>query len=98
MDTPPSMSASTACVTDPSVEFSIGTTPYAASPPRTASNTATIDAVFDAVRGGDAAYGVVPIENSTEGSVTQAVDALIEGGVSIRRELVFEVNQCVMSK
>ena len=59
---------------------------------------ATIDAVFDAVRGGDAAYGVVPIENSTEGSVTQAVDALIEGGVSIRRELVFEVNQCVMSK
>jgi len=58
---------------------------------------ATIDGVFDAVRRGDAAHGVVPIENSTEGSVTQAVDALIDGGVLIRRELVFEVNQCLMS-
>src|SRR5262249_35270830 len=35
----------------------------------------TIDGVFDAVRRGDAIYGVVPIENSTEGSVTNAVDA-----------------------
>ncbi|HTE44531.1 MAG TPA: prephenate dehydratase [Gemmatimonadaceae bacterium] len=58
---------------------------------------ATINGVFDAVRRGDAAHGVVPIENSTEGSVTQAVDALIEGGALIRRELVFEVNQCLMS-
>src|SRR6202046_2417585 len=29
----------------------------------------TIEGVFDAVRAGDAAYGVVPVENSTEGSV-----------------------------
>jgi len=58
---------------------------------------ASIDGVFDAVRRGDVAHGVVPIENSTEGSVTQAVDALIDGGVVIRRELVFEVDQCLMS-
>jgi chorismate mutase/prephenate dehydratase len=58
---------------------------------------ATIDGVFDAVRRGDAAHGVVPIENSTEGSVTQAVDALIEGGVLIRRELLFEIEHCLMS-
>jgi chorismate mutase/prephenate dehydratase len=58
---------------------------------------ATIDGVFDAVRRGDAAHGVVPIENSTEGSVTQAVDALIDGGVLIRRELDFEVEHCLMS-
>ena len=57
----------------------------------------TIDNVFDAVRRGDAAYGVVPIENSTEGSVTPAIDALIEGGVLIRRELVLEIGQCLMS-
>jgi chorismate mutase/prephenate dehydratase len=57
----------------------------------------TIDSVFDAVRRGDAAYGVVPIENSTEGSVTPAIDALIEGGVFIRRELVLEIGQCLMS-
>jgi chorismate mutase / prephenate dehydratase len=57
----------------------------------------TIDAVFDAVRYGDAEYGVVPIENSTEGPVTHAVDALIEGGVMIRGERVLEVDQCLMS-
>ena len=57
----------------------------------------TIDSVFDAVRRGDATYGVVPIENSTEGSVTPAIDALIEGGVLIRRELVLEIGQCLMS-
>jgi chorismate mutase/prephenate dehydratase len=61
------------------------------------SEAATIEGVFDAVRRGSAAYGVVPIENSTEGSVTFAVDALLEGGVLIRRELVLEVSQCLLS-
>jgi chorismate mutase/prephenate dehydratase len=57
----------------------------------------TIEGVFDAVRRDAAAYGVVPIENSTEGSVTHAVDALLEGGLFIRRELVLEVSQCLLS-
>jgi chorismate mutase / prephenate dehydratase len=58
----------------------------------------TIDGVFDAVRRGDATYGVVPIENSTEGSVTNAVDALVDGDdIVIRRELLLEVSQCLMS-
>jgi chorismate mutase/prephenate dehydratase len=58
---------------------------------------ATIDGVFDAVRRGVASYGVVPVENSTEGSVTHAVDALLEGGVSIRRELFLDVSHCLLS-
>jgi chorismate mutase/prephenate dehydratase len=62
------------------------------------TEAATIDGVFDAVRRGAAAYGVVPIENSTEGSVTHAVDALLEGGVMIRRELVLEVSHCLLSQ
>lgn len=57
----------------------------------------TIDAVFDAVRLGDAPRGVVPIENSTEGSVTQALDCLLEGGVSIAGEHVLEIAQCLAS-
>jgi chorismate mutase/prephenate dehydratase len=61
------------------------------------SEAMAIDGVFDAVRRGDATYGVVPIENSSEGSVTHAVDALIEGGVLIRQELVLEASQCLMS-
>jgi chorismate mutase/prephenate dehydratase len=57
----------------------------------------TIDGVFDAVRRGDATFGIVPIENSTEGSVTHAIDALIDGGVMIRREFVSEIAHCLMS-
>ncbi len=62
------------------------------------TETATIDGVFDAVRREAVTYGVVPIENSTEGSVTYAVDALLEGGLFIRRELVLEVSQCLLSQ
>jgi chorismate mutase/prephenate dehydratase len=61
------------------------------------SEAATIAGVFDAVSRGEAAYGVAPIENSTDGSVTGAVDALIEGDVMIHHELVLEVSQCLMS-
>ncbi len=57
----------------------------------------TIEGVFDAVRRDAAVYGVVPIENSTEGSVTHAVDSLLEGGLFIRRELVLEISQCLLS-
>jgi chorismate mutase/prephenate dehydratase len=59
----------------------------------------TIDGVFDALYRGAAAYGVAPIENSSEGSVTHTVDALLEsqGRVRIRGELVLEVVQCLMS-
>jgi chorismate mutase/prephenate dehydratase len=58
----------------------------------------TIDGVFDAVRAKDAAYGVVPLENSTEGSVTRTTDALLEGDLVIRQELVLEVSQCLLSR
>ncbi|MFI5230694.1 MAG: prephenate dehydratase [Gemmatimonadales bacterium] len=60
-------------------------------------DVATIDGVFDAIRFGEASYGVAPIENSTEGPVAHAVDALIEGGVMIRGERVFEIAQCLMA-
>ena len=58
----------------------------------------TIAGVFDAVRAGDASYGVVPIENSTEGSVTPAADALIEGDLRIRQELVLDVAHVLLGR
>jgi chorismate mutase/prephenate dehydratase len=58
----------------------------------------TIDGVFDAVRAGDCSAGVVPIENSTEGSVTVTADALLEGDLLIRQELVLEVSHCLLSR
>ncbi|HEU4403668.1 MAG TPA: prephenate dehydratase [Polyangiaceae bacterium] len=62
--------------------------------------TTTIDGVFDALYRGVATYGVAPVENSSEGSVTHTVDALLEsqGRVRIRRELVLDVVQCLMSR
>lgn len=58
----------------------------------------TMPGVFDAVRRGESTFGVVPIENSTEGSVNDAVDELAAGGVLIRRELVMDVSQCLLTR
>ncbi|MCH7549838.1 MAG: BamA/TamA family outer membrane protein, partial [Candidatus Krumholzibacteriota bacterium] len=53
------------------------------------SSYATISTVGSAVRSGDVDEGVVPIENSLQGSVTDTLDGLIrEDGLLIRRELV----------
>ncbi|MEO8875592.1 MAG: prephenate dehydratase [Polyangiaceae bacterium] len=58
---------------------------------------ATIDGVFDAVARGDAAYGVVPLENSTEGAVSFTADALALTDLLICRELVMPIEHCLLS-
>ncbi|HZU85008.1 MAG TPA: prephenate dehydratase [Polyangiaceae bacterium] len=58
---------------------------------------ATFEGVFDAVARRDAHHGVVPIENSSEGSSNTAIDALIDGGLFIRAELELEVSQCLLT-
>ncbi len=58
----------------------------------------TISRVFEAVATNAAAFGVVPIENSTEGGVNQTVDELIESDLHIRGEVVLEIAQCLMGK
>ncbi len=60
--------------------------------------TVTIEGVFDAVRAGTADYGVVPFENSTEGSVAGAIEGLLAGGVYIRREVVIPIEHCLMGR
>ncbi len=58
----------------------------------------TIDAVFGAVQRGEATYGVVPYENSTEGAVSVTSDALLEGDLVIRQEYVLPVSHCLLSR
>jgi len=58
----------------------------------------TVNGVFDAVRRGDAQSGVVPVENSTDGSVTSTLDALGECELLIRQELVLDVSYCLLSR
>ena len=60
---------------------------------------ASIPAVALAVASGMADEGVVPIENSLEGSVTFTLDTLIqEDRLLIRRELVLPIEHCLIVK
>lgn len=64
----------------------------------TYTEATTIEGVFDAVARKEAVHGVVPLENSSEGSVDHAVDALIGGDLLIRAEMELEVAQCLLSR
>jgi chorismate mutase / prephenate dehydratase len=58
----------------------------------------TMPGVFDAVTRGNAAFGVVPIENSTEGAVTFTLDAMLESTLMIRSEVVLDISQCLIGQ
>jgi chorismate mutase/prephenate dehydratase len=58
---------------------------------------ATIDDVFRAVESGASQYGVVPVENSTEGAVGRTLDLLLNSPLQICGEVMLQVHQCLMS-
>jgi len=59
----------------------------------------SIAAVAEAVDSGTAEEGVVPIENSLEGSVTDTLDLLIhDSNLSIRHEIVIPIEHCLLVK
>ncbi|MBD5801131.1 P-protein [Azoarcus sp. Aa7] len=60
--------------------------------------TAAIDDVFRAVEAGNADYGVVPVENSTEGAVGGALDLLLANPLKICGEVNLRVHQHLLSK
>jgi chorismate mutase/prephenate dehydratase len=58
----------------------------------------TIDDVFRAVESGNAHYGVVPVENSTEGAVGRTLDLLLTSPLMICGEVGLRIHQNLMSK
>jgi chorismate mutase/prephenate dehydratase len=58
----------------------------------------TIPDVFQQVESGKALYGVVPVENSTEGSVTYTLDELIETSINVVSEKYIRVTYSLLSK
>ncbi len=58
----------------------------------------TISDVFAEVSRNRADYGVVPVENSTEGVVTHTLDMFVESDLKIVAQIVMKVQQCLMSK
>ncbi len=59
---------------------------------------ATIDEVFRAVVCGAAHYGMVPVENSTEGAVGRTLDLLMESTLQICGEVMLPIHQCLLGR
>lgn len=59
---------------------------------------ATFDDVFRAVESGSAQYGVIPVENSTEGAVGRTLDLLMHSPLQICGEVMLPVHQCLLAK
>ena len=58
----------------------------------------SITDVFAAVEGGKTKLGIVPVENTTEGVVTETLDALAEFDVTICAESVLRISQNLLSR
>ncbi len=59
---------------------------------------ASIPQVFEEVERERADFGVVPIENSTDGVVTYTLDRFIDSNLQIAAEICLDVNHCLLSK
>ena len=57
----------------------------------------TIADVFAEVSKKSADYGVVPVENSTEGVVTHTLDMFVDSDLKIVSQIVLRIQQCLMS-
>jgi prephenate dehydratase len=58
----------------------------------------SVTSIVAAVAEGDASKGVVPIENSIEGSVTETLDALAEYDVAVTREVVTPIRHALLAQ
>jgi chorismate mutase / prephenate dehydratase len=69
-------------------------------PRRKGRPCSTLTEVFHAVRSGEAGAGIVPIENSSGGTITETVDLIIEhcGHVAITEELALDVRLALLGK
>ena len=60
--------------------------------------TNSIDEVFTQVQSDIAHYGVVPVENSTEGAISRTLDLLLTKDLNICGEIILPVHHCLISK
>lgn len=60
--------------------------------------TESVTAIIESVADGEYDRGVVPVENSIEGSVTEALDALAEHDVAVRREIITPIRHALLAQ
>ena len=58
----------------------------------------SIEQVFGFVENGIAQYGVVPVENSTEGAIGITLDLLLQGKVKVCGEVMLAIHQCLLAR
>jgi chorismate mutase/prephenate dehydratase len=58
----------------------------------------TLDDIFSAVQRGEASYGVVPVENSTEGVVSHSLDLLAESDLKVIAQVTLDVEHCLVGQ
>lgn len=58
----------------------------------------SIPSVFEEVEKGKALYGVVPVENSTEGVVSHTLDMFVDSTLKITAEILLEVHHDLLSR
>ena len=58
----------------------------------------SIDEVFRSTEAGTADFGVVPVENSSEGAINRTLDLLLQTSLSISGEVSIAVHHSLMSK
>ena len=58
----------------------------------------SIKDVFEEVEKREADFGVVPVENSTEGVVSHTLDMFLSSNLRICAEIILEVHHCLLSK
>lgn len=57
---------------------------------------ATVELATEAVRSGNSDVAILPIENSTAGSINETYDELARGGLYINAEIIFQVEHCLV--
>lgn len=53
--------------------------------------------VFESVNSGDVNYGVIPIENSIEGSVNRTYDLFLEYDLNVSGEIILRISHCLIA-
>lgn len=61
-------------------------------------SASTLDEVFEMVESGRAEYGVVPVENSTEGGIHETLTRFLTSSVRVSAEVVREIHHALLAK
>ncbi|MGI2336321.1 MAG: prephenate dehydratase [Dehalogenimonas sp.] len=56
----------------------------------------SLETVFKEVEGGGTQFGIIPMENSIEGSISRSYDLMLESSLMVSGELHLRVNHCLI--